>query len=189
MAPFNLTAATHGSPLPNRFFYMNTSPLFVYSELLRDTLPDPLQISRQGSPITNLAGGDDPPAPLKRSLHILCIDDDEQILEIMKDCLTHFGHRVRVASGGKHGVELFCTAILKSEPYDVVITDLGMPDMNGYQVAGTIKTESPDTPVVMLTGGGTIKNQGGGMASAVNVVVGKPPNISELNNLLLRMAG
>ncbi len=130
------------------------------------------------------AGAGEAPAPPRRSLHVLCVDDDESILEMMKDCLTHFGHRVKVASGGKYGIELFCTAILKSEPYDVVITDLGMPDVNGYRVARTIKDESPDTPIIMMTGEGAIGKEGG----AVDVVVCKPPCIQELNDLLLRLA-
>jgi CheY-like chemotaxis protein len=130
-----------------------------------------------------------PPAIQKRSLQILCIDDDEQILEMMKACLGHHGHRVRVASGGKYGIELFCTAILKSEPYDVVITDLGMPDLDGYQVAWAIKIESPQTPIVMLTAWGANVRNDVAISSTVNAVVSKPPQMQELNELLLRMTG
>jgi DNA-binding response OmpR family regulator len=123
----------------------------------------------------------------KRSVHILCIDDDEQFLETMKDCLTHFEHRVTVASGGKRGLELFSTAMMKSQPYEVVITDLGMPDMDGQRVARTIKAESPNTPIIMMTGRDTITKQDGEMAPAVDAVVGKPPHIQELNDLILRI--
>ena len=167
---------------------MNTSPLFVHSELRRDTLPAPPEASRPGPQTINQAGGDKTPTRPKRSLHILCIDDDEQILEMMKDCLTHYEHRVRVASGGKYGMELFRTAMLKSEPYEVVITNLGMPDIDGYHVARTIKAESPKTPIIMMTGDGTIAKEGGKLSAAVDAVVGKPVHIQELNNLLLRIA-
>jgi DNA-binding response OmpR family regulator len=159
-----------------------------YSELRRDTLPDPLEVSRHGPQTINQAGGGEAPTTPKCSLHILCIDDDEQILEMMKDCLTHYKHRVRVASGGKYGIELFRTAILKSEPYEVVITDLAMPDIDGYNVARTIKAESPNTPIIMMTGRDMIAKEGGKMASAVDVLVDKPPHIEQLNNLLLRIA-
>jgi DNA-binding response OmpR family regulator len=158
---------------------MNTSPLVPCSDLPEISRPDPQTVPS--------AGGDKAPTPPKRSLRVLCIDDDEQILEMMKDCLAHFEHQVRVASGGKHGVELFCTAILKSEPYDAVITDLRMPDMDGYEVARMIKAESPGTPVIMMTGEGKSPAGGAGSASAVDVVIGKPPRIQELNELLLRM--
>ena len=122
-----------------------------------------------------------------RSVHILCIDDDEQFLETMKDCLSHFEHQVRVASGGKRGIELFRTAVLKSQPYEVVITDLGMPDMDGQSVARAIKAESPNTPVIIMTGDGAITRTGEEMARIVDAVVNKPPHIQELNDLVLRM--
>jgi DNA-binding NtrC family response regulator len=123
----------------------------------------------------------------KRSLHILCIDDDEQVRELMTQCLTHFEHRVTVASGGKHGLELFRTATLKNQPYEVVITDLGMPDIDGQLVARTIKTESPNTRVIMMTGWGTFMEDEGEAASSVDAVVGKPPCMQELNDLVLRI--
>ena len=123
----------------------------------------------------------------KRSLHILCIDDDEQIRQFLNDCLTHFNHRVRVASGGKRGLELFRTATLENQPYEVVITDLGMPDIDGRRVARTIKAESPNTPVIMMTGWGTFMGDDGGTAPAVDAVVGKPTHMQELNDLVLRI--
>jgi signal transduction histidine kinase/ActR/RegA family two-component response regulator len=123
----------------------------------------------------------------KRSLHILCIDDDAQVRQLLDDCLTHFNHRVMVASGGEHGMELFRTAMQKNQPYEVVITDLGMPKMDGHQVARTIKAESPNTPVIMMTGWGTIMKEEGETASEVDAVIGKPPRMNELNDLLLRI--
>jgi CheY-like chemotaxis protein len=152
-------------------------------------MSNPPGLSRPGSQTAGQPGGDKTPSPPLRSLHILCIDDDEQILESMKNSLTYFGHQVRVASGGKYGIELFCTAILKSEPFDVVITDLGMPDVTGCEVAQAIKAESPKTPVIMLTGQAAISSEGGAKVAAVDIVVCKPPRIKELNDLLLRLAG
>lgn len=168
---------------------MNTSALMACSEPQRDARPDPPEASRPGPQTIPPAGGDQAPVAPKRSLHVLCIDDDEQILEMMKDCLTHFNHRVRVASGGKYGIELFCTAIMKSEPYDVVITDLSMPDVNGYEVARTIKDESPQTPIIIMTGADTTTKDAKSMSSTVDAVATKPPRIKELNDLLLRLAG
>jgi DNA-binding response OmpR family regulator len=103
--------------------------------------------------------------------------------------LTHFGHRVEVASGGKQGIELFHASFLKSEPFDVVITDLGMPEINGRQVAQAIKAKSPKTPVIMLTGETAISSEGGARVESVDVLVCKPPRMNELNDLLLRLAG
>ena len=123
----------------------------------------------------------------KRSLNILCIDDDAQVRQLLNDCLTHFNHRVKVASGGKDGVELFRSAMLNSQPYEVVITDLGMPDVDGHHVARTIKAESPNTPVIMMTGWGTIMKEDGDATPEVDAVIGKPPHMQELNDLLHRV--
>jgi signal transduction histidine kinase/CheY-like chemotaxis protein len=123
----------------------------------------------------------------KRSLRILCIDDESQIQELLMNCLTSLEHRVTTASSGKQGVEMFRAAMRNKQPYETVITDLGMPDVDGQQVARTIKAESPGTPVIMMTGWGTIMKDDGELVSGVDAVVGKPPRIGELNNLLLRL--
>jgi CheY-like chemotaxis protein len=122
-----------------------------------------------------------------RSLRILCIDDESQIQELLKHCLTTLHHQVTTASGGKQGVEMFHTAILQKQPYQMVITDLGMPDIDGHQVAKTIRAESPRTPIVMMTGWGTMMKEDGETAPEVDAVVGKPPHIQELNNLILQL--
>jgi signal transduction histidine kinase len=126
-------------------------------------------------------------AKSKRSLNILCIDDDAQVRQLLKDCLTHFNHQVMVASGGKQGMELFRNALSKKQPYEVVITDLGMPDIDGHHVARSIKTESPGTPVIMMTGWGTTMREDGETAPEVDAVIGKPPHMQELNDLLVRV--
>ncbi len=128
-----------------------------------------------------------PPAVPKRSLRILCIDDDAHVREFMNACLMHYDHRVMVAAGGKQGLEMFRDATLEAQPYDVVITDLGMPDMDGRCVARTIKAESPTTPIVMMTGWGSTASDDGDAAPGVDIVVCKPPCMGELNDLLLRM--
>ena len=159
------------------------------SELIRDTMPAPPEASRQSPQTLDQTTEDTTPTPAKRSLNILCIDDDEQILEMMKECLTYLGHQVKVASGGKYGLELFRIAMMKSEPFEIVITDLGMPDMDGYQVARMIKAESASTPIIMMTGQGAIKQHAGASPAGVDVVIGKPPNLQALDTLLLQMAG
>jgi CheY-like chemotaxis protein len=122
-----------------------------------------------------------------RSLRVLCIDDEPQIQQLLTDCLASFKHQVTVASGGRQGMELFREAKRRNQPYEVVVTDLGMPDMDGTQVTRTIKAESPGTPVIMMTGWGTMMKEDGEAAPQVDALIGKPPNIAELNNLLLHI--
>jgi signal transduction histidine kinase/ActR/RegA family two-component response regulator len=140
---------------------------------------------REKTPSADLSPA--PPAGQKRSLRILCIDDESQIQELLKNCLTTLEHQVTTAANGRQGVELFRAAMREKRPYHTVITDLGMPDIDGQQVARTVKAESPGTPVIMMTGWGRIMKDDGEAVSGVDAVVGKPPRIRELNELLLRL--
>ena len=128
------------------------------------------------------------PVSPKPSLRVLVIDDDEAVLASLKDSLIFLGHQVQAASGGKRGVEIFCTAVLKSEPYDVVITDLNMPDLDGYEVVKQIKAESPATPVIILSGLGALEHRAKRIPAQVDALVNKPPQLKELNALLLQLA-
>jgi len=88
---------------------MNTFPILTYSEPPCDTLPDPPEVSRPCPQKTShQAGGDQASVPPKRSLNILCIDDDEKVRQLLNDCLTHFKHRAMVASGAR--TALNCSA-------------------------------------------------------------------------------
>jgi CheY-like chemotaxis protein len=103
---------------------------------------------------------------------------------MMKQILESGGHTVEVADGGETGLAAFRAAMEKQEPFDVVITDLGMPYLDGRQLSRTIKNESPDTPIVMLTGWGTIMKEDGDMPAQVDGVLSKPPKIAELYAML-----
>ena len=122
-----------------------------------------------------------------RPLRILFIDDDPQFRQVMHDVLEIDHHQVTVAPGGREGLDLFRSSLFAGEPYEVVITDLGMPDIDGHHVARAIKAESPQTPVIMLTGWGTMMKTDGPPGAEVDVVLGKPPRAQELNNLLFQI--
>lgn len=122
------------------------------------------------------------------SLRVLCVDDDELIRQLLVDCLVQYHHQVVTAGGGEEGLELFRAAALKKQPFHAVITDLGMPQMDGHQFARKIKSEAPRTPIIMMTGWGTIMKEDGETAQEVDAVMGKPPQLQELNQLLLRLA-
>jgi len=127
--------------------------------------------------------------PPSHPLRILCIDDEPGVREILHDCLEHEHHTVSVAPGGKEGLEMFRSSLRGGHPFEVVITDLGMPDMDGHHVARAIKEASPRTPILMLTGWGTMIKAGGESAPEVDAVLSKPPHMGELNRLLQRLAG
>lgn len=117
------------------------------------------------------------------SLHILCIDDEPLIRQLLKETLELDGHRVEIADGGESGVAAF-EAARGREPFDVVITDLGMPRVDGRQLAVLLKKESPATPVIMLTGWGTMMKADGDVPANVDCVLSKPPRVNELRQAI-----
>jgi CheY-like chemotaxis protein len=103
---------------------------------------------------------------------------------MLQQILDHGGHTVEIADGGPAGLALFRAARQRGEPFDVVITDLGMPYLDGRQLAKTMKRESPTTPIIMLTGWGTILKEDNDLPSQVDGVLSKPPKITELYEML-----
>jgi signal transduction histidine kinase/ActR/RegA family two-component response regulator/HAMP domain-containing protein len=126
---------------------------------------------------------DSPPGPFR----ILFIDDEATLRELMQNLLGHDGHHVETPDGGRAGVEAFRAARNRNEPFDVVITDLGMPYMDGREVAAAVKRESPDTPVVMLTGWGAFMKEDNDLPMHVDGLLGKPPRIGEVRAMLRRV--
>jgi PAS domain S-box-containing protein len=124
------------------------------------------------------------PATPHRSLRILAIDDDPLLLKSLSDTLGAEGHIVAAAHDGQAGIELFRQASSEAEPFDVVITDLGMPHLDGRRVATTIKEQSPHTRVILLTGWGSRLLDAGEIPATIDCVLSKPPKLSELRNVL-----
>jgi CheY-like chemotaxis protein len=165
---------------------MNTFFRLVPSETPLDASADPQGVPRPDPSAANPAGARPVSAPAKRSLRVLCVDDDEMVLEGMKDFILYFGHRAGMASGGKHALEMFRTAILQNEPFDVVITDMNMPEVDGYALAQMIKAESPNTPVILFTGAGDTVTDSQPSSACVDIVLLKPIRMQELNDAILQ---
>ncbi len=92
-------------------------------------------------------------AELKRAL-LLCIDDNEDVLECEKSFLESFGYTVLTAASGGEGLEL---AAMHS--VDVVILDYFMPEMNGQEVAIEMRRLRPQAPIILLTGAVDVPEQ------------------------------
>lgn len=120
----------------------------------------------------------DPPARL-RALKILLVDDDPLLLRSLSETLAAEGHSVSTAAGGQEGIAVF-KAALGAQVFDVVITDLGMPEVDGRTVAAAIKAASPGTPVVMLTGWGRRMQEEGECPPHVDHLLSKPPRLETL---------
>ncbi|MCC7490799.1 MAG: response regulator [Fimbriimonadaceae bacterium] len=117
------------------------------------------------------------PAPRR----ILVIDDEPWVREVIVEYLELDGHLVEAATNGREGLEAF-----QAGAHDVVITDRAMPVLNGDQVAATIKSLAPQTPVVLLTGFGELMQANGELPHGVEVVAGKPITIQGLRDCLAR---
>jgi CheY-like chemotaxis protein len=81
-----------------------------------------------------------------RSAVLLCIDDNEEVLECEKAFLETFGYTVLTAPSGAKGLEL-----ASSHPVDVVIVDYFMPEMDGQEFALEMRQLRPQAPIIMLS--------------------------------------
>ena len=118
---------------------------------------------------------------------MLCIDDEPLLRELLKEVLEFERHKVVTADGGQSGLDAFQAAKNRGEPFDAVVTDLGMPHIDGRKVAQIIKTDSPATPVIMLTGWGTMLNEKGDLPISVDAILSKPPRPAELHETLVKV--
>jgi PAS domain S-box-containing protein len=119
-----------------------------------------------------------------RRLRILVVDDDPMLLTSLRDALERDGHSVTVADGGQAGIGAFTAAEQRGERFAVVITDLGMPYVDGRRVAAAIKALSALTPVILLTGWGHRLMANDDVPEYVDRVLGKPPKLIELRAAL-----
>jgi PAS domain S-box-containing protein len=123
----------------------------------------------------------------RQSLRILVIDDDPIILQSLFDAFKRDGHIVEIADGGQRGIIAFGAAEARHEPFAVVITDLGMPYVDGMAVAAAVKSLRPETPVVLLTGWGYRMIAENGTPENVDRVLGKPPKLLILRSVLAEL--
>jgi signal transduction histidine kinase len=118
-----------------------------------------------------------------KALRILIADDDPFVLDSMQTVLELDGHDVTIAGGGQEAIDALQEG---DNRFDVVISDLGMPHVDGNQVARAVKSISPSTCVVLLTGWGRRMNADGAMPQNVDFVLSKPPELNELRAVLAR---
>jgi signal transduction histidine kinase len=113
-------------------------------------------------------------------LRVLVADDQPLLCEILAEYLTNDCHSVVTAKNGREALEKF-----SDSKFDLVITDQVMPEMTGDKLAGAIKTQSPSTPVVLVTGFG--QALGNGIAEVTDYVLNKPVSVIDLRHALVRV--
>ena len=84
---------------------------------------------------------------------VLIIDDEDTIRDSMHQVLKKEGYQVREAADGKEGLSLF-----NQETFQVVFLDLKLPGLNGLRILGQMKEANPETPIIIITGYGSIES-------------------------------
>jgi signal transduction histidine kinase/ActR/RegA family two-component response regulator/uncharacterized membrane protein affecting hemolysin expression len=120
-------------------------------------------------------------------LRVLLVDDDPLLIKSLRDILEGDGHVITVADGGQNGIDTFVSAQQRGNSFSLVITDLGMPYVDGRKVAAAVKAAKPSTPVIMLTGWGRRLLAENDIPPYVDRVLSKPPRLAELRAALAEL--
>jgi CheY-like chemotaxis protein len=123
------------------------------------------------------------PAPIQlpshtQKLRILVVDDEAPLRDIIGEMLEREGHEVRLAESGRQALELF-----DAESFDAVFTDIGMPGMNGWELARSIRARDGHVPLAVITGWGNAVGTQEQNDAGVNWVVTKPFTAARISEL------
>ncbi len=118
------------------------------------------------SPLTVIKG---------KEARILIIDDEETVRSVLARTLAQVHHQVTVAEDGERGIQLF-----KEGEFDMVLTDLGMPGLSGWEVCKRIKEMSPRTPIGMITGWGMELSQDKIKEAGLDFLISKPFDFNQI---------
>ena len=123
--------------------------------------------------------------PAKSSqTRILVVDDEEYVRDLLRDILEKEGCEAVVAEGGHQALSL-----IENGSFDAVFTDVGMPDMNGWELSRAVRERNSNIPVAVITGWGEAVGSHERQAARVDWVVAKPfdtPQIVEMAHEVFR---
>ncbi len=106
---------------------------------------------------------------------LLIADDDKEIRELLEFDLSHSGYETDTAKDGEEALQKSLTG-----NYDLILLDVMMPKMNGFEVCENIRKSKPDIPILMLTAKGTINDKTQGFNSGADDYIVKPFDIQEV---------
>ncbi|HYW69673.1 MAG TPA: ATP-binding protein, partial [Pyrinomonadaceae bacterium] len=118
-----------------------------------------------------------------RPLSILVIDDEPFVRETLADILVAMNHEVQTVDSGRAALEKIDTY-----DFDVVFTDLAMPEMDGWETARAIRVRNPAMPVVLVTGYGATAQPPSGERDLVDAIIGKPFAFDQVTAVLAKVS-
>ena len=120
----------------------------------------------------------------RRSKRVLVVEDDKDDQEILSEVLSSMGFEVSLAKNGLEGLAVFVTDF-----FDLVLTDLQMPLMDGSRLTHFIKQMSPDSTVILLTGSDSEALSQSVESGSFDRVLFKPPNLEDFRRVVLGALG
>jgi CheY-like chemotaxis protein len=111
--------------------------------------------------------------------HVLVVDDESAVANVIEMMLRFEGYEVQVASGGREAL-----ALLEENRFDFIITDYAMPDMKGDALAATIKQRWPRQPVIMLTAHAEMLKGSGRKMTGIDALINKPFLLQDLRTAM-----
>ncbi|WP_377689410.1 response regulator [Pseudobowmanella zhangzhouensis] len=124
------------------------------------------------------------PAPLKLEGRVLVVDDMPDLRDMMQAQIRHFGVLADTAANGQQAVELAFAALDNGQPYDVILLDLHMPQMDGYQAIRALRQRVDDIPILALTAA-TLKGRAEQLhAMGFTDMLAKPMETNQLVSVL-----
>ena len=121
-------------------------------------------------------------------LKIMVVDDEPMLRMVVQEMLTSEGRAVEVAPGGPEASMSDTTTMLLGEPFDVVVSDIEMPALNGRMLANFIEIESPETEVILMTGWADSRIDVDTISTRVVGVLSKPPRLADISALMAVVA-
>jgi len=115
-------------------------------------------------------------------VRILVVDDEPEVAETLRDILVNVGFEVETAENGKRAMGL----LRDFQHFDLVISDMNMPEMGGLELLKQIHQLREDLPVIILTGWATVENGIESVEQGVSDYVLKPFNVEKLMSAVIR---
>jgi CheY-like chemotaxis protein len=128
------------------------------------------------------AVANDKPVTAAASLSVLVVDDEEVVRETLAEMLADLDHKVVTAESGRAAVER-----ISIDDFDIVFTDLAMPEMDGWETAREIRKQKPELPVVLVTGYGATAQPPSGEVDLVAGIIGKPFDFDQVTGTIARV--